>query len=94
MITETILESAKKNICRSGLRTVIYNDLIKNGIYNKKNGRPFSKYTIDKILRGSRENVIIEKAIMDLLNEMKSKREGIEKEYKESHQQGQPNTLN
>jgi len=93
MITEKILESAKKNIARSALRTVIYNELIKNSIYNEKNGKPFSKYTVDTVLRGEKENLRIEKVLMDLLNEMKSKREGIEKDYKESLKQDQPHTL-
>jgi len=93
MITEKIHESAKKNIAISALKSVIYNELIKKSVYNEKNGKPFSKYTIKIVLRGEKENLRIEKVIIDLLNEMKSKREGVERDYKESLKQEQPHTL-
>jgi len=93
MISENILKSAKKNIGKVGLKTFIYNELIKNSIYNKKNGKPFSKSLIHNVLKGIRENLIIEKKILDLINEMKSNREAINKEYNESIEKDQPHGL-
>lgn len=84
MISKEVLQSAKKYVSKNRLRAVFYDELIKNEIYNQRTGKPYSSEYIYMVLKGERENLEIEKVIINLINEMKQKREAIEKDYREN----------
>lgn len=84
MITEAILKSAKKYVSKGRLRSVIYDELIRNKIYNYRTGKPYSKDYIYEIMKGEKSNMEIENVILNLIKEMKDKHEAIKKDYRES----------
>jgi hypothetical protein len=91
MITPEILESAKKYVSTTRLRSFIHKELLKKGIYNPSTNKPYSKEHIYHVLTGKKANVEIENVIISLTQEMRDKRKALEKAYYEDKHET-PNT--